>query len=104
MANDLISRDDVCKTLYDNCHIKIMSGNNWIRLEEAIAKLTELPSADVRENVRGEWKKEIRHYKGNDQEYDYYVIKCSQCGARPQKAWELTNFCPNCGARMEVEE
>ena len=46
MANDLISRDDVCKTLYDNCHIKIMSGNNWIRLEEAIAKLAELPSAE----------------------------------------------------------
>ena len=66
--------------------------------------IDEIPTADVRENVRGEWKKEIRHYKGNDQEYDYYVIKCSQCGARPQKAWELTNFCPNCGADMRGEK
>lgn len=43
--NDSISRQDACRALFDDCHIKIMSGNNWIRLEEAVAKLSALPSA-----------------------------------------------------------
>ena len=63
-----------------------------------------LPSADVRENIHGEWK----HNKNND------VIKCSECGFGIMDStfvWEIRNccgtiednpfnFCPNCGANM----
>ena len=59
--------------------------------------LFEIPTADVRENVRGEWV-----------EVDDALVKgyCSQCG------WEAhyyeddvvgMNFCPNCGADCRVE-
>ena len=57
-------------------------------------------NADVRENIKGEWIKEIKHYKDDEQEYDYYDIYCSVCGEKPEKAWHLTNYCPNCGAQM----
>ena len=44
MMDESISRQDACKALLNECHIKIMSGNNWIRLEEAVAKLSALPT------------------------------------------------------------
>ena len=60
--------------------------------------LKKIPSADVRENVRGEW---IELYKDN--------YKCSVCGSW----WTITegtpqdngiDYCPNCGADMRGEE
>lgn len=51
--------------------------------------LVELPTADVRENVHGEWIK--IHWK---------AFRCSEC----KKVSEYyTNFCPNCGADMRKE-
>lgn len=50
------------------------------------------PTADVRENVHGEWAKIC-----------WKAFRCSEC----KKVSEYyTNFCPNCGAdmRKEVEE
>ena len=52
-----------------------------------------IPSADVRENARGEWI----HYDG---EFDY-DFKCSECG---YSVWDNSDFCPNCGADMRGEE
>jgi len=53
-------------------------------------KMVELePSADVRENVRGEWL----HI--SDGYCDF--LKCSQCGKTTDSR---SNFCPNCGAQM----
>lgn len=65
--------------------------------------LLDIEPADVRENVKGRWIKEIKHYKDDEQEYDYYDIYCSACGGKPEKAWHLTNYCPNCGADMRGE-
>ncbi len=56
-----------------------------------------LPSADA---VQGEWVKETHHHKDDEQEFDYYDIHCSVCGAKPQKSWALTNYCPYCGTKM----
>ena len=51
--------------------------------------MERIPSADVRENVHGEWElvdgAEPRRYG------------CSVC---KRLSWDETNFCPNCGARM----
>jgi hypothetical protein len=44
------------------------------------------PTADVRENVRGEWIK--IHWK---------AFKCSECKGISEY---YTDFCPNCGADM----
>lgn len=51
---------------------------------DAIENIRGLPTADVRENVNGEWIVE-----------DGEVV-CSECGEPHIE----TNFCPNCGADM----
>ena len=70
--------------------------------------LSEMDSADVRENVRGEW---INTTSG-----EHY--KCSQCGTlapiwidesnsceydKDISEW-LSDFCPNCGADMRRDK
>ena len=51
--------------------------------------IENLPAADVREVKRGKW--------GDVSEYAVIPSgKCSVCG----KYNRITNFCPNCGARM----
>ena len=59
------------------------------------------PTADVRENVRGEWIED----KKAEQEHQlifHKVWTCSQCGER-QCGPKGSNFCPNCGADMRGE-
>lgn len=55
--------------------------------------IDKTPTADVRENVHGEW---LRH-----KEFQR-VIACSICNCFVS---QMTNFCPHCGANMrKVEE
>lgn len=53
------------------------------------------PSADVRENVRGEW----------EYDDDYIEWSCSNCGIVVEDELEKPryNFCPYCGADMRGE-
>ena len=61
--------------------------------------LEDLPSAKP-ERKTGRWVHDGYDYPhGND------WIHCSVCGKRGINApADLTNFCPNCGAKMEVED
>ena len=54
-----------------------------------IADIEHAPTADVRENVHGEW---LDHQNGR-----WIYAKCSICGTIHDTK---TNFCPNCGAEM----
>lgn len=56
------------------------------------------PSADVRENIHGEWE-EVTDYK-DDNVYQWHII-CSVC--RQRGMFESDKFCPNCGADMRGE-
>ena len=54
------------------------------------------PTADVRENVKGEW---IEDAIANN------IYRCSECGidapVEPTRGTEYkSNYCPNCGADM----
>ena len=60
---------------------ELVDSHNNVHYED----LKRLPPADVRENVKGEW----RVYEGN--------ITCMHCGYPVD---EITAFCPNCGADM----
>lgn len=60
------------------------------------------PTADVRENVRGQWL----DYRDNPIKFYFdgrYSAHCSVCGYHPEYEEEMrsANFCPNCGAQME---
>ena len=66
--------------------------------------LDNLPSADVRENVRGKW---ISIYTFNNNPYDRTGIWCSACGKDALQDSEgyyiedcKTDFCPHCGADL----
>ena len=69
--SDPIDRDSACKTLMDDCHIRVMSGNNWIRLEEAVSKLCDLPSAQL-EIIRC---RDCKHYDPYDSGKAFYCFK-----------------------------
>lgn len=53
------------------------------------------PTADVRENVKGEWKW-VSFFKNGS----YGNFGCSVCGYRNGTRY---NFCPNCGADMRTD-
>ena len=66
---------------------------------DAIDSIIECePTADVRENVRGEWIKDYRNLLG----YQIPRKKCSVCGAIVADVSDY-RFCPNCGADMRGE-
>ena len=58
-------------------------------------------SADVAPVVHGKWVKDE-----NSCHYDYYLtyfdFNCSICGEIENDQHGLPNYCPNCGAKMEV--
>lgn len=72
--------------------------------------LNQIPAADVRENVRGEWL-----YLGLDVAGEY-MYQCSHCKAiiyepeflinydKAQLLGNRFNYCPNCGAEMRGEK
>ena len=66
-------------------------------LADCIARdISELPAADVAEVVHGRW---IWNEEGEIDWEQFY--RCSNCGEK--EYWE-SNFCPNCGAKMDLEE
>ena len=75
-----------------------------IRACKAIRDYVEkLPSADVRENVRGEWIHKYTH----ESLHDRIGIWCSVCGKDAMQDGDgyyiedcETDFCPHCGCSM----
>ena len=66
-------------------------------LADCIARdISELPAADVAEVVHGRW---IWNEEGEIDWEQFY--RCSNCGDK--EYWE-SNSCPNCGAKMDLEE
>lgn len=55
-----------------------------------IRKVKSAPAADVVEVKQGEW---IASYEE--------FCECSLCKYPVYAAWNKTNFCPNCGAKMD---
>ena len=65
--------------------------------EGVIYELETLPTADVEEVKHGEW---LLHHVGHG-----HYWECSVCHADPCiYITENTNYCPNCGAKMDGKE
>ena len=70
--------------------------NNWLDIEMYI---NNQPTADVRENVRGEWRTTyLDHIAMGERPKILYCSICNQCIAYP------TNYCPNCGPDMRGDK
>lgn len=69
-----------------------------------IDELKECKSCDVAPIVHGKWTHKYEDIFG----YNLTIIKCSICGTEYAFRYgtvesEAYNYCPNCGAKMEVE-
>ena len=70
----------------------------WVTFMEWIK---EMPTADVRENVRGEWIRRDSRYVG------WISFDCSVCGETLELDRETSNdfkYCPFCGAEMRGDK
>ena len=82
---------------------KLMRTPHGLRAVDCeIMELDCVPTADVRENVKGEW------IDAPNREFcfraDFKTIKCNKCGYNMPKCDSFANnFCPNCGADMRGE-
>ena len=96
---DLIDRQAAIDKTYElREHFKC-----WDRYDDFVIRkaYADIPAADVRENVRGEWE-EVAERGLCD------LRRCSNCGHIEPVGLEMItpkpNFCPNCGADMRGEE
>ena len=75
-------------------------GYVWIIRSDAWWRIDSIPSADVRENVHGEWIA-VDHDKWTT---GTHGLICSKCGGGYHLNIETTidnwDYCPNCGADM----
>ena len=97
MMTDYIKRTDAVKIAekYGLANGSVLGQHTG--LADCIARdISELPAADVAEVVHGRW---IWNEEGEIDWDQFY--RCSNCGDK--EYWE-SNFCPNCGAKMDLEE
>ena len=105
---------DAWNALYqeeDKCEEKVVQGrneaeiDNWLVNERPILQdgfelcqkaIVNAPTADVRENVHGKWIIEREQMPSGEIAVGQF---CSNCNY-PQ--YLTTNFCPNCGAKMDL--
>ena len=102
---DLISRQaaiDAIRKIYDSVGIL---GEKWA-VDKCQMAIKDLPSAQP-ERKTGKWIERKHGYWSfvNDKgERDGWIpsYECSECRSGGWRNPEVMNFCPNCGARMEV--
>lgn len=96
--SDLIDREAVMEIILMPQSVSII---------EQLEMLKKLPSAEPK-RPKGKWiphSEKSREYIGTslvNVEYDYWF--CDTCGYRVKNGQPIHNFCPNCGAKMEVSE
>lgn len=90
MADDFIKREDALslKKPFPNQKGMITLYRQYFIDPEAVE---QLPAADVRPVVRGQWKRV-------DPRSTVVTFRCSECNYYAHM--NATNFCPNCGADM----
>ena len=88
---EYIERDALCKWLHETMSAQTtVVGMAYVR--DFWNKVLDIPAADVATVVHGKW------VVSSDGYYSY----CSECKNEPKNG-EMTDYCPNCGARMDGE-
>ncbi len=89
---EYIDREDYCKNL---CHCN----NEYCDKESC--PIWKAPAADVAPVVHGCWIEYTKVIIPEPYNKWEQVWKCSECGF--DDGFVAYNFCPNCGARMDLE-
>ena len=99
---DLISREDAIRWVKTECNPYGKPTLDFESGKKVIEHLEQMPSA---EHVRhGKWVPKTIIIGGRDH---VSGMKCSVCGEDPLNAEGdefLTDYCPNCGAKMDEEK
>lgn len=104
---EYIEREALMKFPIRRDHYDRKNGNeHFINGIESVLEYAEnLPSADVSPVVHGRW--EAMHYEGGILDGTNFD-KCSVCGYEriidDEKLKTAFNYCPNCGAKMDLEK
>ena len=102
--SDYISRQAAIEAVEKCQQYKVSKEDYAVDFAEVKTELMMLPTADVRENVRGEWLPMKRFGGEKGQKPD---VMCSVCHAPALWLGTLgcirSNYCPNCGADMRGE-
>ena len=98
---DCIRREDIGSTDFEIILCQADENKYKSALVMLLEKIEKLPAADVRPVVRGKWNRTDAYP---------HRLYCSVCYKTYLKndelleRWEFPlNYCPNCGAKMEVE-
>lgn len=76
-------------------------GGDWCRscvINSVLEKVREFPAADVVEVRHGRWR-----WVAYDADPKIGNWHCTYCNRIP-KSFQKEDFCPNCGAKMDVED
>ena len=105
---DLISRADAIDTV-EELNRKVNDGRefNTICTSDVLRRINALPSADAVEvesaTIHNEGITFSYRKKGEWINKNGGLANCSICGER-WGAWDVMNYCPNCGAKMVRED
>ena len=97
---------DKLKSEFDYKHIDMNKTAAVVHHKNILEIINRQPTADVRENVRGEWENITLQHKITKEIKE--SRKCSVCGAVYLRHYgneegyeeDAPNYCPNCGADM----
>lgn len=101
---EYIERDEAIRKALDACIKVVGHGITQFDAVDIVEIMESIPTADVKEVQHGYWE------EWWDDNYLSYCHKCSECGSYPLTKEEtthdevLSNFCPNCGAKMDGKE
>lgn len=96
---EYIERERLVKH-YENCIDEVKNTNGITEdFEICLKALRNQPKADVAEVVHGKWNNQTRgQFCKNG---IFRTCRFYQCGKCKYKSIVKTNFCPNCGAKMD---
>ncbi len=95
--SDYISREAAIEAVREKFGCETCNGSNvgiictFCDVGEAILMIKNIPTADVEPVRRGRWKR-----------YSTTMMECSLCGKHTAR--HKFNYCPNCWAKMDLED
>ena len=118
MMDDLISRSALMKELEQRhlddvfikrglqpMHAMSLECNRALKAQgDAIGDvINNMPTVDAEPVRHGAWIKIARPLHGDNRRI-YYKYHCSECGGTADDRHWLPNYCPTCGAKMDLED
>lgn len=98
--SDYISREAAIEKIREACCTDCGGSSaaicRFCDFENAVRLIKSLPAADVEPVRHGRW--------GKKQGGFWEFAACSLCGEKTPTVGIIPNFCPNCGAKMKLED